>query len=326
VSARFEEQVRRYPDRTAVRTPNVTLTYSALNQQANRIARAIVNQCGTEQTQVAHFVTDDARSIAAILGILKAGKIYLTLDPRHPHARNLQVLNTADATLVITDNHNLEAARELAGAGELLNVDAIPSNVGDTNLGLAIPPDALACIFFTSGSTGQPKGVLHSQRNLLAWALSYGRSNSLSPADRICVISAGTSAQSMANIFSALLSGAAACPFRVGEHGPGPLASWLTDEEITIYHSSPSVFRSLVQSTIGKRRIPSPARASARGRNSLCRLISRCTRNTFLPTVFSSVRSALPKPGLFGNFSPITTQPLVAAWFLPDTPPGERTF
>ena len=256
VSARFEEQVSRYPDRTAVRTPNVTLTYSALNQQANRIARAIVNQCGTEQTQVAHFVTDDARSIAAILGILKAGKIYLTLDPRHPHARNLQVLNTADAALVITDNDNLEAARELAGAGELLNVDAIPSNVGDTNLGLAIPPDALACIFFTSGSTGQPKGVLHSQRNLLAWALSYGRSNSLSPADRICVISAGTSAQSMANIFSALLSGAAACPFRVGEHGPGPLASWLTDEEITIYHSSPSVFRSLVQSLSGREEFP----------------------------------------------------------------------
>jgi len=256
VCARFEEQARTYPNGTAVRTPSVTLTYNALNQQANRIARAIVNQCGTEQTQVAHLVTDDAQSIAAILGILKAGKIFVTLDTRHPHARNLQVLNAADAALVITDDHNLEAARELAGARELLNIDAISSNVPDKNLGLPIPPDALACIFFTSGSTGQPKGVLHSQRNLLAWALSYGRSNRISPADRICVISAGTSAQSMANIFSALLSGASACPFRIGEHGPGPLASWLIEEEITIYHSSPSVFRSLVQSLSGREEFP----------------------------------------------------------------------
>jgi amino acid adenylation domain-containing protein len=256
VCARFEEQVRKYPNRTAVRTRDVALTYSALNQEANRIARAIVNRCGTEQQQVAHLVTDDAQSVAAILGILKAGKIFVTLDPRHPHARNLQLVNHAEATLVVTDSDNLEAARALCGAGEPLNIDAIPSSVCHENLGLAVPPEALGCIIYTSGSTGQPKGVLHSQRNLLAWGLIYGYGLRISPADRVCVVSARTSGQSIVIIFSALLNGASACLFPLREEEPRLLSSWLIEEEITIYHSTPSIFRSLVQTLSGEERFP----------------------------------------------------------------------
>lgn len=255
ICARFEEQVRKYPNHIAVRTRDVALTYSTLNQKANRIARTIVQRSGTAQQQVAYVVNDAAKGFAAILGILKAGKIFVTLDSHHPQARKLQVLNDAEATLIISDNDNLEGARELSGGRQLLNIDAIPSNVPAENLALGIPPDALACIFFTSGSTGRPKGVLHTQRNLLMWGLSYAYSHRISPADRICVISV-TSAQSMANIFSALLNGASACPFRLREEGPGPLSSWLIEEGITIFHSSPSVFRSLVQALSGREKFP----------------------------------------------------------------------
>jgi len=256
ICARFEEHVRNDPDRIAVRTRSVTLTYGALNREANRIAQAIMNHCGAEPIQVAHLVTDEARSVAAILASLKAAKIYVSLDSRYPQARKLQVLNDAEATLILTDHENLETARELSGGRQLLNIDAIPSNVPDEDPALDIPPDALACIFFTSGSTGRPKGVLHSQRNLLSWGLKRAYVHRISPADRICVISVGTSAQSMANILGALISGATACPFRLREDGPGPLASWLIEEGITIFHSSPSVFRSLVQTQSGRERFP----------------------------------------------------------------------
>jgi non-ribosomal peptide synthetase component F len=173
ICARFEEQVRNDPHRIAVKTRSVTLTYSALNREANRIAQAILNRCGTEPNQLAHLVANEAKSVAAILASLKAAKIYVSLDSSYPRARKLQVLNDAEATLILTDHENLEAARELSAGRQLLNIDAIPSNVPDENPALDIPPDALACIFFTSGSTGRPKGVLHSQRNLLTAPAGY---------------------------------------------------------------------------------------------------------------------------------------------------------
>ena len=256
ISARFEEQVRKFSNRIAVRTRHVTLSYSALNREANRIAHAIVNQCGTDPKQVAHLVTDEAKSIAAILGSLKANKIYVTLDSRHPLARRLQVVSDAEATLILTDDENVEAATELSEGRQLLNIDAIVPKVPDEDLALDISPDALACVFFTSGSSGRPKGVLHNHRNLLVWALKKVNGHRISLADRICVISSGTSAQSMSNVFSALLSGASACPFRLREDGPGPLAAWLIEEGITIFHSSPSVFRSLVQAQSGSEKFP----------------------------------------------------------------------
>jgi len=256
VCARFEEQVRKYPSRTAVRAGNVTLTYSALNQEANRIARAIVERCGTTPQTIAHLVTDHAQSVAVILGILKAGKIFVTLDPHHPHARNLQLVKHAESALVVTDSNNLEAARALSLASEPLNIDAIPASISEEDLGLVISPEGLACIIYTSGSTGQPKGVLHNQRNLLAWALSYGYGLRLSPTDRLSVISARTSGQSVLFVFGALLNGASACLFQLREAGPRLLSSWLIEEEVTIYHSTPSIFRSLVQTLSGRERFP----------------------------------------------------------------------
>jgi len=256
VCARFEEQVRKYPSRTAVKAGDVSLTYSALNQEANRIARAIVKRCGTTPQPIAHLVTDDAQSVAATLGILKAGKIFVTLDPRHPHARNLQLVNHAEAALIVTDSDNLEGARALSTASEPLNIDAIPASLSEENLGLVIPSEGLACIIYTSGSTGQPKGVLHNQRNLLAWGLSYGYGLRLSPTDRLSVISARTSGQSTLFILSALLNGASACLFQLREAGPRLLSSWLIEEEVTICHSTPSIFRSLVQALSGIERFP----------------------------------------------------------------------
>ena len=85
VSACFEEQVRRYPERPALRTHRIALTYKELNQAANRIARAIVQRCGAGSQHVAVFASDDAHIIAAIIGILKAGKAFIlarSVSPR----------------------------------------------------------------------------------------------------------------------------------------------------------------------------------------------------------------------------------------------------
>jgi len=243
IPVRFEAQVLRYRDRIAVKTRSAPLTYGALSRTANRIARAVLARRGSGQEPVAYLLTDDAKIIVAIFGILKSGKMYVPLDAEHPRARTSQVLEDVQAVLIVTDSQNLPAARELSGAVEPLNIDTIPADVSDENPEVTLSPDSFAYILYTSGSTGQPKGVLQNHRYVLHNVMKHTNSLRISPADRLCLLSSRTSAQAMTGIYSALLNGGAICPFRIREEGLDRLSAWLIQEEITIYHSSASIFR-----------------------------------------------------------------------------------
>ena len=103
VPARFEEQVRRHSTRLAVKTPGEALTYDALNRAANRVASAILarrRETGAEP--VALLLEQGAQAIAAMLGVLKAGKIHVGLDPAHPRARTDLALENAQPGLLVT--------------------------------------------------------------------------------------------------------------------------------------------------------------------------------------------------------------------------------
>lgn len=248
VCTHFEEQVRKHPEQPALKTHRIALTYKELNQAANRIARVIVQRCGAGSQHVAVLASDDAHIIAAIIGILKAGKVFIVLDPSHPQTRNLHLFNHAEAALVITDTENSEAALRLCGDEEPLIIQAIPPSISAENLGLAISADAPASIVYTSGSTGEPKGVLLNQSTLLAWALVFAQGVENTPSDRVCTVAAHTSAHFVLSMLRTLLNGATSCPFQFREEGPTRLAAWLRDERITVYTSTPSVFRTFAQS------------------------------------------------------------------------------
>ncbi len=110
IPARFAQQVAAFPDKIAVATATTQLTYAELDQATNRLARAIVEQRGHAAEPVAFLVKHGCPQIVAILGILKAGKIYVALDPNQPPARNAVVLEDAQAPLLVTDRANLSLA------------------------------------------------------------------------------------------------------------------------------------------------------------------------------------------------------------------------
>jgi len=87
IPERFEKIVRQFPDRVAVKTRNSTQTYDELNKAANRIARAILTECGEDNEPIAVLLEQGAAAIAAILAALKAGKIVVFLDSSYPCAR-----------------------------------------------------------------------------------------------------------------------------------------------------------------------------------------------------------------------------------------------
>ena len=104
IPKRFEQQVRTHPHRIAVKSRRHELTYYALNQEANRVARAILGQRGGRPEHVVVLMGSDAPAIAAILGILKAGKSYAPLDPLFPRKRLAHVIEDSQAGLIVTSS------------------------------------------------------------------------------------------------------------------------------------------------------------------------------------------------------------------------------
>jgi amino acid adenylation domain-containing protein len=214
--------------------------------------------------------------IAAMLGALRAGKTYVPLDPHHPEERLAQIIEHSQATVILTNNKNLALARALwsavaersgdtafdetqepeskapsplrsAGALQncLINIDELDHSESPVNLP-AVEPDRLAYILYTSGSTGQPKGVMQNHRNVLHYIRVYTNNLHLSADDRLTLFSSYCFDASVMDIYGALLNGATLYPVDLKETGLADLPERLVADEITVYHSTPTVYRYFV--------------------------------------------------------------------------------
>ena len=253
IPARFEKIVRRFSDRLAVKMGDHALTYDELNQTANRIARRILECQGLKQESVVVLFDQGVEAIAAILGVLKAGKFYVPINPSFPNSRIAAIVEDAQPGLLITNDKNIAAAR--SATNNLLNIDEIDASISGENLNLPLSADDLAYIIYTSGSTGKPKGVFQKQRNVLQWTLLHSNTLHISAADRLSLMHSHSTGGGMLNMYGALFNGAALFPFDFRADGVR-LAKWLTDECITIYHSGPVVFRQWVDTLTGRELFP----------------------------------------------------------------------
>ncbi len=257
ISDCFEKIVGKYPDRIAVKTKNGTLTYKALNQTANRIARAILEQSGDKEEPVVLLLENDARALATVLGVLKAGKMYLVLDPSFPDERITFMLNDAQANLIVTNSKNFSWAATLASVKQkTLNIDAVDLNLSEENVGVPILPNAFAYIRYTSGSVGQPKGVLENHRNMLHNVMNVTNALHICADDRATLLGSLSTGQAATDLYAALLNGAALYLWNTKQDGLAGLAKWLIEEEITYYRASVTAFRSFIDTLSGEERFP----------------------------------------------------------------------
>jgi amino acid adenylation domain-containing protein len=257
IVTRFEQQVHLNPDRLALKTRTHTLTYAALNGWANRIAHAVLEARGEGSEPVALLLDQEALLLATILGVLKAGKAYVPLEPHYPPARSAEILRDSQAAIVVTDAAHAAAARPwIDESVRLLDAVVEPSRHSSENLDLLIPPDALAWILYTSGSTGRPKGVMQIHRNVLQNVRNYARSIDVDADDRLTLLASCSFAASVTDMFGAWLNGASLHPFSVRTEGLSPLAAWLVREEITVYHSVPTLFRHFTETLTGDEAFP----------------------------------------------------------------------
>jgi amino acid adenylation domain-containing protein len=113
----------------------------------------------------------------------------------------------------------------------------------ESNLHHPISPDNLAYVLYTSGTTGAPKGVLQTHRNVLHHIRVYTNKLQIGPKDRLTQLASFSFDAAVMDIFGALLNGATLYPINFQETGLEPLSSWLAEQAITIYHSTPTVYR-----------------------------------------------------------------------------------
>jgi acyl-coenzyme A synthetase/AMP-(fatty) acid ligase len=198
-------------------------------------------------TPVALLLEHDAPAVAAIVGVLKAGKFYSALEASFPLARNKAVLAKLGADVLICDRANLILASEIAGSTcRILLYDEIRETDA-----LSPPPDIAGPqtpygVFFTSGSTGEPKGLLWTHRLALQRILVDVRDGGISPEDRHSLMSSFTFPAPSTDLGLALLSGASLHLYDAVKFGGLYLGQWLAHERITMWRPPVALYRQLI--------------------------------------------------------------------------------
>ncbi|MEM7401116.1 MAG: amino acid adenylation domain-containing protein [Pseudomonadota bacterium] len=171
----FEAQAHKTPNKIAVRTNDVNLSYADLNTAANHLAHMLIKHGASPDQRVGVCLPRNSNLIITILGILKSGAAYVPIDPNYPRERIDFILKDSQLCILVTDRDvnkqlNFDTRKILCieDVREAPNIDAPIQNPFTT-----LTPSNLAYIIYTSGSTGVPKGVAiehHSAITLIQWA------------------------------------------------------------------------------------------------------------------------------------------------------------
>lgn len=171
----FEARARLHPDAIAATYGDSQLTYRQLNSGANQLARELLARGLGREGVVAVVTERNLDWLTAVLAIFKAGGAYLPIEPHFPAERIARTLARAECRLVLSERGStemLDQALDSLGEVQRLLIDAayeegLADGESASDLGLEVAPDQLAYIYFTSGSTGEPKGAMCEHAGLL---------------------------------------------------------------------------------------------------------------------------------------------------------------
>ena len=211
--AAFERVAATFPSRIALGSDVWEPTYRGLNETANRLAHRLI-ACGVASgDRVAILMSHDAPLVAAVLGILKAGSIVVALDPGDPVSRLKMLVEDAEPSVIVTDVQNRNLAAEFGHPGcSILNFESETATGPVQNPSIEIPPEQTAFLTYTSGTTGRPKGVMKTHRQLRRAAAVHSEAMQYTENDRIPLFATISTGQGSTGLWF-LLNGAMLCPF-----------------------------------------------------------------------------------------------------------------
>ena len=320
----------RFPLRTAIIRPDATsITYAEMNQQASALASYLSRSGVGRGHRVGVMMPKSAEAIIALCGIMKAGAAYVPIDPSAPAARSERIMNDAQLHGFIVESRNLPSLLNaqcaanskiviVVGAqADLLTAPAVSYEAvvesGPNSFPSAAETTDVAYLMYTSGSTGEPKGVMITHENAIVFVNWYAPLIELNCADKIGGMAPLFFDVSVCEMFPPLLHGASLCllPDRAGVN-PKELAALIADRRLTVFSSSPSALALLAQ--FGE--------LQHHDASSL-RLVH------FIGEVFPikhlrELKRQWPKPVYWNLYGPTETAVASTGYRIPDTIPAER--
>ncbi|HJP91739.1 MAG TPA: amino acid adenylation domain-containing protein [Pyrinomonadaceae bacterium] len=264
VHVQFAEQARRSPSHQAVVDRREAYTYQELDARSNQVAQYLLAHGVERQDVVAIYAERNASLVVALLGIIKSGAAFMVLDPAYPPARLLYYLETIrpKGWIQIHEAGTPHATLQEYADGFSFSLDLCsPSQANDSldnystsETGVAIEPQDLAYIAFTSGSSGRPKAIAGKHGSLAHFAPWARRMFGIGHGDRYTMLSGISHDPLHRDVFVPLQLGATICiPDSEDLTVPTRLANWIEKQQITVSNLTPAMGQVIGQAVSEKR-------------------------------------------------------------------------
>lgn len=247
IPQRIEEQAGLRPNDVAVLFEGEQLTYKELNEKSNRLAHWLIEQ-GIRKNNIIGIMAERSLDLMiGIVGILKSGAAYVSIDPGYPEERINYLLNNSNMKVLLTQSKFKDKICKLNCKAAIVDevISSYPPKI--ENPDLPYDPQRLMYLLYTSGSTGTPKGAMiqsDSFMNLLNW---FTREFQICTQDRVLLIASTSFDLAQKNLFAPLITGGRLYLFSAGLYDYNRMSEMIENECITIINCTPSAFYPLVE-------------------------------------------------------------------------------
>ena len=239
----FKKAVSQYPENIALKIDDRSLTYKELDELSGKLGFKLKNEFSIDKEDF--VVLHNSRSewmLISILAVLKAGGVYVPVDPEYPTSRINYILNDSKAKIVLFD----EPLAEGIEVNEIIHFDVSAWDYQGEELNETIAPNQLAYVIYTSGTTGNPKGVLIEHRNVTRLLFTNKSLFDFSEDDNWSLFHSYCFDFSVWEMYGALLYGGTLVivPKQIAQDSQS-FYNFISEQNITVLNQTPTAFRSL---------------------------------------------------------------------------------